>query len=91
MNSYLILNNKPNSKLLIEFLINNNNFNDLMLKFINEVIEIKNYFIKDGRDRDKDISKSKTLLVQFGCKFFIILSLFQRWRKKYAIIQLNIG
>ena len=41
----IIVNNKPNSKLLIEFLINNNNFNDLMLKFINEVIEIKNYFI----------------------------------------------
>ena len=68
----IIVNNKPNSKLLIEFLINNNNFNDLMLKFINEVIEIKNYFIKDGRDRDKDISKSKTLLVQFGCKYLDI-------------------
>ena len=69
----IIINNKENSKLFIEFLIKNRKIHDLMVKFIDKVIEIKNYFITDDKKNNKyTIPKSKTLLVQFGFKYLDI-------------------
>ena len=82
----IIRSNKTNSKLLKECFINNNKFHELMLKFINEEIDIENYFIKEGKINGPNIPKSKTLLVQFGFKYLdICLYIFLK-EKKYNII-----
>ena len=82
----IIRNNKTNSRLLKECFINNNKFHELMLKFINEEIDIENYFIKEGKINGPNIPKSKTLLVQFGFKYLdICLYIFLK-EKQYNII-----
>ena len=67
----IIVYKKQNSSKLIECFINNNKFNELMLKFIDEVIEIKNYFVQKEGNNAK-IPKNKTLLVQLGFKYLDI-------------------
>ena len=79
----IIINNKPNSKLFINYFISNDKFNYSILDFINEVIEIKNYF--KGGKAEITIPKSKTLLVQFGIKYLDICFYIFFKEKKYNI------
>ena len=83
----IIINKKQNSKQLIDCFINNNKFHDLMLKFIDEVIEINNYFIKEGRNKNQNISKNKTLLVQFGFKYLDLCFYIFFKEKQYSLIK----
>ena len=78
-----IINNKPNSKLFIKCFINNN-LNNSIIKFIDEVIEIKNYL--KPQVNDKQISKGKTMLVQFGLKYLDICFYIFFKEKKYNLI-----
>ena len=85
----IIINNKENSKFFIDFLIKNRKIHDLMVKFIDKVIEIKNYFITDDKkNKDKDtIPKSKTILVQFGFKYLDICIYIFLKEKQYNIFK----
>ena len=84
----IIINNKPNSKqLVIDYFINNDKFHNLMLKFIDEVIEIKNYFVKEGKNKNQTIPKSKTLLIQFGFKYLDICFYIFFKEKQYSLIK----
>ena len=62
-----ITNNKPNSKLFVKC-FTKNNFNYSIIKFVDEIIEIRKYL----SDKTNSIPKSKTLLVQFGLKYLDI-------------------
>ena len=79
----IITNNKPNSKLFIRNFINNENFINTMITFINEIIDIKKYFNKDSHT----IPKSKTLLVQFGFKYLDICFYIFFKEKQYDLIK----
>ena len=85
----IIINNKGNAKLFIDFLIKNRKIHDLMVKFIEKVIEIKNYFItQDKINNPKDIiPKSKTFLVQFGFKYLDICIYIFLKEKQYNIFK----
>ena len=83
----IIINNKQISKLLIECFITNDKFNYFMLKFIDEEIDIKNYFVKEGKNMSEKISKNQTLLVQFGIKYLDICFYIFFKQKQYSIIK----
>ena len=69
----IIINNKHNSKLFINYFINNNKIHDLMIQFIDRAIEIKSYFLNEEEKKNKKtIPKSKTLLIQFGFRYLDI-------------------
>ena len=76
-----ITNNKINSKLFVECFIKND-FHYSIIKFIDEIIEIKNYF----SDKNNNIPKSKTLLVQFGFKYLDICFYIFFKEKKFNLV-----
>ena len=64
-----IINKKQNSKVFIKCFIKNN-LNNSIIKFVDEIINIKNYLKKND---DKNlITKGQTMLVQFGLKYLDI-------------------
>ena len=81
-----IINNKPNSKLFIKCFINSN-LNNSIIKFIDEVVDIKNYLkSQDNNDGLQKITKGKTMLVQFCLKYLDICFYIFFKEKKYDII-----
>ena len=81
-----IINNKLNSKLLIKCFLNNN-FHISIIKFIDYIIQIRNY-LKDETNNAKNntIPKSKTVLVQFGVKYLDICFYIFFKEKEYKLI-----
>jgi hypothetical protein len=83
-----ITNNKLNSKLLTKCFFNNN-FHISIIKFIDHVIEIRNYLQNENNNnnsKNNTIPKGKTLLVQFGFKYLDICFYIFFKEKKYALI-----
>ena len=76
-----IINNKCNSKLLIKSFINNNH-NNSIIRFIDEIIEIKKYLTNESNS----IPKGKTLLVQFGLNYLDICFYIFFKEKQYDLI-----
>ena len=76
-----IINNKCNSKLLIKCFIKNNYISSI-IKFIDEIIEVKKYLSNDN----SEIPKDKTLLVQFGLKYLDICFYIFLKEKQYDLI-----
>ena len=64
-----IINKKQNSKLFIKCFIKNN-LNNSIIKFVDEIIDIKNYLKKN--EENSLITKGQTMLVQFGLKYLDI-------------------
>ena len=83
----IITNNKLNSKLLIKCFLNNN-FHISIIKFIDQVIQIRNYLQNESNNNSKNntIPKSKTVLVQFGFKYLDICFYIFFKEKKYNLI-----
>ena len=83
----IITNNKLNSKLLIKCFLNNN-FHISIIKFIDHVIQIRNYLQNESNNslKNNTIPKGKTVLVQFGFKYLDICFYIFFKEKKYDLI-----
>ena len=83
----IITNNKLNSKLLIKCFLNNN-FHISIIKFIDHIIQIRNYLQNESNNNSKNntIPKGKTVLVQFAFKYLDICFYIFFKEKKYNLI-----
>ena len=76
-----LINNDLNSNNLIEYFIQND-FNISLIKFVDEIIEIRKYL----KNESSVIPKSKTILVEFALKYLDICFYIFFKKKEYDII-----
>ena len=77
----ILVNNKLNSKNIIEY-FTNNDFNNSLITFVDEIIEIRKYLKNEGAV----IPKSKTILVEFALKYLDICFYIFFKKKQYNLI-----